>query len=184
VVFAFPFEDKIPLWRSQYKTMKRDNHMKKSIALCLIFMCGVMPALSKSNFESVPPGNWAKLKSLPLGAEISVKMMFGDKMNGEYMGLDAEAIHINIDGQKKTFPSRDVAEIRLREVRDPNNNGTLIGLAIGGGAAAFLLAIGYAEAEYYAVYVPTWAGIGALIGYVSDNLHKGSELIYRAPDNK
>lgn len=157
--------------------------MKKSIVFCLILIWGVMPAMSRSNFESVPPGNWAKAESLSQGAEISVKMTFGDKMEGEYRGLDEEAIRLIINGKERSYPRKDVAEIRLLNVRDSNKNGTLIGLAIGAGASAALVAAGKGEAKHYAILVPIWSGVGALIGYVSDNLHKGNELIYRAPQN-
>jgi hypothetical protein len=156
--------------------------MKRSVAFCLIFIWGVMPALSSSNFESVRPGNWAKVESLSQGLEISVKMAFGDKMVGEYMGLDEEALRLFIDGKERSYPRKDVAEIRLLEVRDSNSNGTLIGLAIGAGAGAGLCA-GGCEAWHYAFAISLFGGIGALIGYMSDSLHKGNELIYRAPPN-
>ena len=61
--------------------------MKKLIAFCLVSICGVMPALYMSSFESVPPGNWAKVESLSQGEEISLKMLFGDKMEGKYVEI-------------------------------------------------------------------------------------------------
>lgn len=157
--------------------------MKQFIALYLISVLGIMPAFSMSHSESVPPGNWARVESLSQNEEISVKMLFGDKMQGKYLGLDPDAIRININGQERIYPRKDVAEIHLIEIRDSNNNGSLIGLAIGAGTSAALLAAGNAESKYYAITVPIWAGIGALIGYVADNLHKGSKLIYRAPNS-
>jgi hypothetical protein len=162
---------------------KKEDDMKGFIALCLVLLLGAMPAFSMSHSESVPPGNWAKVESLAQNEEISVKMLFGDTMQGKYLGLDPDAIRINIEGQERMYPKKDVAEIRLTGIRDSNNNGSLIGLAIGAGASTALLAAGNAESKYYAISVPIWAGIGALIGYVADNLHKGSELIYRAPSN-
>ena len=70
--------------------------MKKLIALCVISTFGIMPAFSMNNFESVPPGNWAKVEALSQNEEISVKMSFGDTMQGEYLGLDSDTIHIKI----------------------------------------------------------------------------------------
>ena len=157
--------------------------MKKLVAISLISVIGIMPAFSMNHAESIPPGNWAKVESLVQNQEISVKMLFGDTVQGKYLGLDSDDIRVNIDGRERVYPKKDVAEIRIIGIRDSNNNGTLIGLAIGAGASTALLAAGNAEGKYYAVSVPIWAGIGALIGYVSDNLHKGSELIYRAPNS-
>ena len=167
------------------------NPMKKSITLCLIFLCGVMPVLSKTNFESVPPGNWAKVKSLSQGLEISLKMKYGDKMKGEYKGLDEETIRIKLDGEEKVYPKKDVSEIYLTNVRDSNSNGTLIGFGIGAALLGTYGGIAIKDntneggiAAAALVGAGIGGGIGALIGYVADDQHKGRELIYRASNNK
>lgn len=163
--------------------------MKRLIALCLVFICGSIPALPMSSFDSVPPGNWGKVESLTQGTEISVKMRFGDKMKGEYMGLDAEAIHLNIDRQQRTYPKKDIGEIRLLNVSDSNLNGVLTGFAVGAIPLGILFGK-YAESETgegargALIGVAMGGGIGALVGYLWDNLDKGSELIYRAAGNK
>lgn len=108
-----------------------ENRMKKSIAFCLILVCGAMPAFSGGNFESVPPGNWAKVESLPEGEEISVKLLFGDRMKGKYLGFDSEDIRLSIDGAERSCPKNDIAEVRLLNVNDSVMEGTLIGLAAG-----------------------------------------------------
>ena len=191
VFYAFPFEGKITLKRSQYKPMKEDNHMKKSIVFCLIFIWGVIPAMSRSNFESVPPGNWAKVESLSQGVEISVKMVFGDKMEGAYISLDDEAIRIKIDGHERVYTKKDVTEIYLMKGRDSNKNGTLIGFGIGAAASGTLSGIAIKDETNAGGIAATallgagiGGGIGALIGYAADSQHKGSELIYRTSNNK
>lgn len=165
--------------------------MKRFTTFCLIAICGVMPALSMNNFESVPPGNWSKVESLSQGEEVSVKMLFGDKMNGEYMGLDSDAIRLKIDGKQKVYPKKDIEEIRLLNVNDSNQNGVGIGLLIGAAAMGIwggIAARGITSEAGTAALALTGAalggGIGGLIGYVWDNQHKGTELIYRAPNNK
>ena len=160
--------------------------MKRLIAFCLISVCGVMPAMSMSNFESVPPGNWARVESLSQGEEISVKMLFGDKLEGEFLGLDSDAIRLNTNGKERTYPRKDIAEIRLLNIDDSNQNGTGIGVLAGAIPLAILVGK-YAENEgqnaFGAAVVAglIGGGIGGLVGYMVDNLHKGSELIYRAP---
>lgn len=165
--------------------------MKRFTIFCLISICGVMPALSMNNFESVPPGNWTKVESLSQGEEVSVKMLFGDKMNGEYMGLDSDAIRLNIDGEERVYPRKDIAEIRLLNINDSNQNGVGIGLLIGAAAMGLLSGIAAKDVTSEAgtaalalVGAGLGGGIGGLIGYVWDSQHKGTELIYRVSNNK
>jgi hypothetical protein len=150
-------------------------------------MWGSTPALSLDNFESVPPGNWGRVESLAQGEEISIKMLFGDTMQGRYLGLGSDSIRLNIEGEERVYQKKYIAEIRLMNVvNDSNQNGVFIGALIG----SVPLAI-------YSAYLPDEAGpspstaliggifggsIGGLIGYLVDNTHKGNELIYRAPD--
>ena len=126
--------------------MKGANDMKRFIAFCLISICGAMPAFSMNNFESAPPGNWAKVESLSQGEEVSVKMLFSDKMEGEYLGLDSENLRLNIYGKERVYPRKDIAEIRLLNINDSNQNGVGIGMLIGG-IPMGLLAVKAAEYE-------------------------------------
>ena len=163
--------------------------MKRLIAICLVFVCGTLPVLPMSNFDSIPPGNWGKVDSLVQGTEISVKMRFGDKMKGEYLGLDAETIRLNRDNVERIYPKKDIGEIRLLGVSDSNLNGVLTGFAIGAIPPSIFLG------EYFGneidegtrgalMGIALGGGIGALIGYLWDNLDTGTELIYRAAKNK
>lgn len=169
--------------------LERDT-MKKPSTCLLIFVLGGVPALSANNIEMVPPGNWAKVESLNSGADISVKMISGDKMEGAYVGLDKNAIHIKIDGQDRNYPKKDVVETRLLKIRDSNLNGTLWGFGIGAAALGSFAGLGVSELGWTtrgesvaitAVAIGLNGGIGALIGYAVDRTNKGSELINRAP---
>ncbi len=160
--------------------------MKRFFSFFLIFCMGVVQALAMSNFDVVPPASWAKVESLAHGADISVKIVSGDRMEGEYVGLDAEAIHLRTGSQERAYPRRDIAEVYLLNVSDPNTDGTLGGLGIGAGFTSIfaLLAGGREYPGVIVIAAGIGGGIGALIGYVTDNLTKGSELIYRAPANE
>ena len=165
--------------------------MIKPLACLLIFILGAIPALSANNFEVVPPGNWAKVESLTSGADISVKMISGDRMEGTFEGLDENTIHLIIDDRERHYPKEDVVEIRLSKISDSNRNGTLWGLGIGavtlGAFTGIALAsdpgwtTGAEDVAITAVVACLGGGIGALVGYAVDRTHKGSELIYRAP---
>ena len=162
--------------------------MKKSIAFCLIFACGVMPVFSSSNFESIPPGNWAKVESLTGGEEISMKLLFGDKMEGKYLSIDLENVHLYIDGKERSYLKKDIAEVRLVKINDSALEGTLIGFAAGAIPTGILMG-SYASNESREgtrgalIGIALGGGIGAFIGALSDGLHKGSKLIYRATGN-
>ena len=98
-------------------------------------------------------------------------MQFGDKMKGAYVGLDAEAISLNIDGQERTYPKKDIGEIRLLYVSDSNLNGVLTGFAIGAIPLSILFGMYAASergegAEGAAIGVAMGGGIGALVGYL------------------
>ena len=170
--------------------MKGEDDMKKLVAFCLISICGVMPAFSMGNFESVPPGNWAKVESLSKGDEISVKMTFGDKMKGEYLGLDSDAIRLKTEGKERVYPRNDIAEIHLLNINDSNQNGVGIGALVGGAALGLLAVNAFKDeansnvAAAAVVSGALGAGIGGLVGYVVDNSKKGSELIYRTPNKR
>lgn len=163
--------------------------MKKLLACFLILFVGAVPPLSANNFEVVPPGNWAKVESLTSDATISVRMVSGDRMEGIYVGLDEDAIHINIAGQDRNCPKKDVVEIRLLKIEDSNLNGTLWGFGIAAGALGLFtglllasepeLTTGAESAAITTVAACLGGGIGAFIGYAADRTHKGSELIYR-----
>lgn len=165
--------------------------MKKLIACLLAFTLGAVPILSANNFNVVPPGNWGKVESLSSGSNISVKMISGDRMEGAYIRVDTDTIHIMIDGQARNYPKRDVAEIFLREINDSNLNGTLWGFGIGAVTLGSFTGIALASDPGWttaaenvaitAVVACLGGGIGALVGYAADRTHKGSELIYRAP---
>jgi hypothetical protein len=158
--------------------------MKKLITLFLISVIGIIPGFSMSNSDSVPPGNWAKVESLAQKTEISVKMLFGDKMQGKFLGLDPDAIRVNIYGEERVFPRKDIAEIHLMNINDSNQNGVGIGVLVGAIPLALLIGFGMRgegdAASAAAMGALMGGGIGGLVGYVADNLHKGSELIYRA----
>lgn len=163
--------------------------MKRFPVCLLIFFLEAVPALPANNFEAVPPGNWAKVETLTPGAEISVKMISGDRMEGSFAGLDNGTLYIKIGGQDRNYPKKDVIEIRLLEIEDSNLNGTLWGFGIGGATLGTFVGLGVSELGWTsrgesvaitAVAIGIGGGIGALIGYAMDRTKKGSKLIYRA----
>jgi hypothetical protein len=163
--------------------------MKKPLACFLMFFMGAVPAFSINNLDVAPPGNWAKVELLAAGADISVKMVFGNKMEGTYVGLDTNAIRLRIGGQDRIYPRKDVAAIRLLNLHDSSLNGTLWGLGIGAVSLSMfggimMSSFGGQGDEITAITLVSagiGGGIGALVEYAIDKTHKGSELIYRAP---
>jgi hypothetical protein len=158
--------------------------MMKIWALLLIVGLGFTPLFPQGRIDAVPPGNWAKVESLIPGTEISVQLTSGDRIQGEFLGLEADAIRLNVGYRESAYPRPSVVEIQMPGVKDSNKNGTLIGMGIGAGCAAILAAASYDKNDPYKnlgwVGIPLFAGVGALVGYGIDHTRSGASLIYRA----
>jgi hypothetical protein len=158
---------------------------KEILAICLALGLSVIPAASKNNNVVVPPGNWGGLESLPPGTEISVRMTFGDKIEGKFMSMDSDGIRLTMDEKERIYPRSDVAEVRQLHVPDSKLNGTLIGM--GAGAAAGGIAAGTlgqlleneSNESYGALLLVLGIGIGTAAGLAIDTAVKGDRLIYR-----
>jgi len=164
----------------------------KVFAIFLVLCLSVIPAFPKDTANVVPPGNWGAVEYLPQGTKISVRMTFGDRMDGRFLGLDSENIRLAIDEKDRIYPRNDVAEVWRLRVPDRKLNGTLIGLGVGaaGGIASIVILANaktngpvYWDEEAGAFLVAgalVGAGIGALVGAIVDASIKEDKLIYRA----
>jgi hypothetical protein len=160
----------------------------KTVAICLSLSMGAVPALPKGIVDFVPLGNWAVVESLAEGSSISVRMTSGDKMEGKFLGLDADCIRLKMDNQDRIFPRAGVAEVRQLGVKDKKLNGILIGMGAGAGAGV-IAATAWAGNEASNAWsgedaigpalVLAGLGLGALIGGTTDAVMKGSKLLYR-----
>ena len=159
--------------------------MRKLTACLMTFWIGVWPALAGDEAQAVPPGNWSKVASLTPGAGISVRLSSGDRLEGGFLGLTDDGIRLTMESRERLLPKKDVSEIRLPGIKDSRWNGTLIGMAAGAGLSGIPAAIRWGdnpESDAFGVVgIPACALIGALVGFLADNAHRGSELIYRAP---
>jgi len=164
-----------------------DGFAGKIFAVCLVFCLSVIPAFPKDNANVVPPGNWGAVEYLPRGTKISVRMIFGDRMDGKFLNLDAESIRLEIDGKDRNYPRTDVREIWQLRVPDRKLNGALIGM--GTGAAAGIIAA-YAvntgggsrwrqEDAPGPYFLLAGLGLGALVGTLVDVSIKSDRLLYR-----
>jgi hypothetical protein len=158
--------------------------LKKALMIYLALSLGVIPVLPSDSADIIPPGNWGAVESLTQGTEISVRMTSGDKMDGKYLGLDAEGIRLTMDNQERIFPRSAVTHVWQLRVKDKKLNGALIGMGLGavaGGAIGAAAKAGFSgEDALGGAFVLAGIGLGAIIGVTVDALIKGNKLIYRA----
>jgi hypothetical protein len=138
--------------------------------------------------ESVSvPGNWARVDALQSGIPIIVTLRSELQMRGDFQTSDTDGISLlNSDGDEIRAVKADVQEVRC-EREDGNWNGILIGVGAGVGGA--LLLMEQAQKGTSTDLLGTrWAaapfvlgGLGALIGWMVDDGHKGTDVVYRAP---
>lgn len=133
------------------------------------------------------PGNWKKVEAKPTGTDLIVSLKSGTLMEGFLKNVEQDAVTVVLpNGTDLRVAKSDVREIRTR-YRDSNKNGALIGLGIGTGLAGAATASatkedleGMSRGGFFALGVVVFGGLGTLLGYLIDNVHKESELIYRA----
>lgn len=141
---------------------------------------GAPPVRAFSQLSSqLKPGDWVVITDAR-----------GEEVEGRIGALQPDAI--SLDGRGgKTLAARDVLTVERFE-RDSLKNGTLIGLAVGGGLGALTCPDTYAHPEQHpgsrpaavcAAAVAASAGAFALIGAVYDSATKKNQrLIYGAPE--
>lgn len=124
---------------------------------------------------------------LKVGDTVWVTDAQGREVKGKIQSLSADALALTA-GDPRTFAARDVSIIRDRQ-RDSLKNGTLIGLAIGGGLAA-VWCTGAAVDDSPSVSAGTecaegliaFGGLGTLLGLGLDAAIPGKmRVVYRAP---
>jgi hypothetical protein len=156
---------------------------KKTLAWFLVLSLSTISAFPKNNLSAVPPSNWGAVESLTQGTEISVRMNSGDRMDGRFLSLDAESIHLTFDGKDRIYPRREVAEVWQLRVPDRKLNGALIGM--GAGTLAGVIGAVASDASFEGedkwgvLIVLVGIGLGAAAGAVVDATIKGDRLLYR-----
>jgi hypothetical protein len=164
--------------------MKNQPAVKTGTAFLAVCLC-VVSAFPNEMLDAMPRGNWRAVESLAKGTSISVALESGDKMEGKFVGLEPDAIRLNVDDKERIYPLASVVEIRQLRVPDGKANGTLIGL--GAGMVAGIIAASVsgtlrtgdsAGRQWGAGLIMAGMGFGALFGCTADAAIKGDRLIY------
>ena len=154
----------------------------QSLPLLVLFSSSLLNA-------QVIPGRWEKVDALEQGAEIVITMKSGERVKGTFQQHDAETLFVaEVNGSERPIPEREVAKVVRPLVEgDSSWDGAAIGAAIGyGGGWAGLAAMksgggDWAWSDAFEMFGPIGAGVGALVGYLVDKSHKGTEVLYQAP---
>jgi len=150
-------------------------------------VCTIVVVLILSPYsEAQVPKSWSKVETTTTGTQVIVSLKNGTLVEGFLKSAGTDDMTVVLpNGADFHAVKSDVREIRTR-YRDSNKNGTLIGLTVGAGLGAATAAatndepIGFSKGGFVAVAGLFYGAIGALIGYMVDNTHKHTELIYRA----
>lgn len=127
--------------------------------------------------------DWAAVQALSPGQKIVVRTKDGDRLTGRFESATDLLINFT-DGRRKVSLTRE--SIRRVQLDRGNSRlrGTLIGAAIGGGAALAFGAWAYSKGDFNPVIVygpgALGAGIGAGIGAATGKGNK-NETVYEAP---
>jgi hypothetical protein len=79
--------------------------MRSVLAFSWLFFATVFGAQAGS-LEIMPPdGNWNKLKNLPPGSEIEIKLGDGEKIDGRFLNLMEDSILYEEFGREKACPN-------------------------------------------------------------------------------
>ena len=141
--------------------------MRKAVALLFLMMISNAWA---DSFEVVPPpGNWNKVQSLPLNANITIELRLGGEISGEFIRLTEDSILLKEEyGREKTYLKDAVARVKWMRPGSRARNAAITGgifFGIGFG-------LGYASAAYVADQndmpagerAAAGAGVGGLLG--------------------
>jgi hypothetical protein len=137
----------------------------------------------------VYPVSWARVEAVPDGTELTVVLASGERRKVRAAGLTADGLRVRTaSGGQEMFGRSDVLRVERHGVNDPVGNGIAIGALAGAAACWGLVAASYAgctgsceapaPGPIYAIAIGMGAGVGALVGWVADRTHKGTESIF------
>jgi hypothetical protein len=116
----------------------------------------------------------------------------GEEARGRLVLLSGTELHVNVNGQRRTFPAGTVTRVD-RKVRDPVRNGVLIGMGAGAGYGVFAAATvrdaqcspsGDCGLPADVARVVLGAAWGALAGWITDSLIHKREVVYLRPPGR
>jgi hypothetical protein len=119
------------------------------------------------------------------GDAVTVTDVAGREVTGKISALSPTSLSLQVDRQPREWSEADVATIKSR-YRDSLGNGALIGLAIGAGTTAALIAASMESEDNVsggevAAVVAIYGGIGAGIGVGVDAMITRKRVIFEKP---
>ena len=160
-----------------------------------VFSNGDLTRISRSNASGsertlIYPPSWERVLSVPPGAELTVVLDTGEKRRYRFGSATADTLRLLASGgREETLAREQVHRIIRRGIDDPSTDGLVAGTLIGAGAlfvptTLVVLACG-AECHGAGTFLVTTtaigAGIGAAIGWIIDEAHKGTDQVFPAP---
>ena len=153
---------------------------KQTAVTVLIVLLLIHPTLLAQTRSSQTASDWSAVKSVPVAAELDVKLKRGKSVKGSYVSSSDAEITLSV---RKNFTRVGRDEVRRVSIVVPNSRGdsAAVGAAIGS-LLAFAGINGANETPVWAAMLAFGVigmGIGALVGLVVAKPHK-RVLIYEA----
>jgi hypothetical protein len=152
----------------------------KSVAAFLV-SCLAFPSLCVP-LDSLPQNNWALVQSIGQGQSIQVTTKAGKSVTGQVERVTESALQLKAGGKVQIIQASEVARVYVVRGRRMGK-GTLIGVAVGGGAGVAVgAAIGSSD-DWFGpgVWIGTMAAVGVLVGGLigmAIGSKKKKELVY------
>jgi hypothetical protein len=144
--------------------------------------------LSGSLIAGVVPGRWEKVDTQRTGAELTIILKSGDRIDGVLKGTTPDSLTIVAGNSEQLLPKSQVQRVQtLHNVH--RNRGLASGMAVGALAAIPGALVGNAlsDADHgkntaigAVSFGAIGAGIGAAIGFAFDKAHEAPEVLYEA----
>jgi hypothetical protein len=162
--------------------MKPRVALVRCIAAVAVFFGALVPFASPAHAQGIAR-TFEQLEVLVRpGDKVSVTDASGTEVTGRIVNLSTSAITLTLSGrEQREWAEHEVTRIRQRR-GDSLGNGAVLGLAIGGGLSAAMVAAYWEpgdNAGEAAVVIAIYAGIGAAIGTGVDAMIVRKTLIYQ-----
>jgi hypothetical protein len=139
---------------------------------------------------AIYPASWHKVEAVRPETPITIELETGERRSYCLTSADRDRLQVlTSSGRTETVEKSRVVRMLRRGFDDPVGNGVALGALTGGGAALALVAIERRRcgptcneppnvAALTVTVTALYAGAGALVGWIVDRSHKGTDVLF------
>ena len=139
--------------------------------------------------ETIYPASWHAVDALAAGTDVTVTLTGGERRRLRLASVTASALQgLTPPGQQETLNRSEIVRIQRHGFADPTADGAVIGALIGAGVGFGITKAAYAACDgscdapapgpMYLGIMTFNAGIGTVVGWIVDRMHKGKETVF------